>query len=116
MARPLLSLSLWMESSQLYDTYLHSFQTVEWPGLSSDRVFWPGPRGLANRGYELETFLLRLKTWCSIKQLVTGILQHVVNVVLGLGWLRMKSPGAPHWGLGWEEPGPNSTSDFSRTV
>lgn len=57
---------------------------MEWSGLSSDWMSWLGPRGLDNHGYELETFLLRLKIWCSIKQLVTGILQHMLNVVSGL--------------------------------
>ncbi|KAH0501761.1 Adenosine deaminase [Microtus ochrogaster] len=77
--------------------------TSERPGLSSDQVFWPGPRGLANCGYGSETFLLRLKIWCLIKQLVTGILQHMVDVVLGL----LAGVGKrPHMDTGPEEPGP----------
>lgn len=53
--------------------------------------------------YGLESFLLRLKFWCLIKQMVTGILQHMANVVLGL----LAGVGKrPHMDTGPEEPGP----------
>lgn len=100
MARPLLRASSceWSLYNSDILTFLPSFQTLKWPGLSPDWMSWLGPGTLTITGMNVKPSFLKLKIRCSIKQLVTGILQLMINVALGLlaRVARMDEPGALH--------------------